>query len=371
MTRLGVTGAFGFLGANFIAALLEDSRRAASGGDGIAITAFSSKSRANPLFDPAEVSTECLDVLDYDGMARKFSGLDAIAHFAGKVDYRPSQKRAVWDTDVLGSKRVFDAALAAGVPRLLYASSICALGDAGDGKLADEASDPYGDPRWPISFASASEALGAVEASAAGDYGFLEGVRVAYLDAKLAGWELAKAYARDGGLPIVTVFPGTVVGAGDLHFAISKLVDNVWEGKLRLSFSGSSAFVGARDFASGASLALRKGRPGEGYVIAGRDEYNLSYVEFQDLIARLSREEGWRARRRPPVLPKGFLMGLASATERAMPNGSLTRAFVLSGGIRNVCSSAKARSELGYDPSASLESAILECRRFSEGIRRH
>jgi dihydroflavonol-4-reductase len=370
MTKIGVTGAFGFLGANFIAALLEDRRRAPPSGEGIAITAFSSRSRANPLFEPAEVSTESLDVLDYGDLVRKFAGLDAVAHFAGKVDYRPSQKRSVWDTDVLGSMRVFDAALAAGVPRVLYVSSICALGDAGGGALADEASAPYGDPRWPIAFASPAEALGAVEASAKGDYGFLGGIRVAYLDAKLAGWELAKAYAREKGLPIVTVFPGTVVGAGDLHFAISKLVDNVWEGKLGLSFAGSTSFVGARDFAAGARLALLKGRAGEGYVVAGRDECNLGYAEFQDLIAGLAREEGWRARRKPPVPPKAFLLGLASATERAMPNGSLTRAFVLSGGVRNVCSSAKARSELGYDPSTSLEAAILECRRFSELTRR-
>jgi len=101
-------------------------------------------------------------------------------------------------------------------------------------------------------------------------------------------------------------------------------------------------------------------------VIGGRDDHNLGYAQFQDLVARLARSELWFARRNPAVPPLGFLLVLAGATELAMPRGSLTRAFVLSGSLRNVCSSAKARAELGYVPSASLEPAILECRRFME-----
>jgi dihydroflavonol-4-reductase len=310
-------------------------------------------------------------VLDGADMARKFVGLDAVAHFAGLVDYRPASRRAVWDSDVLGAKKVFDAALAAGVARVLYVSSICALGGPGldSEDMADENGSPYGDPRWPISFGSAEEALEAVEASLGGDYRFVKRIKVAYLDAKLAGWELAKVYARERGLDVVTIFPGTAVGAGDLHYAISKLVDNVWEGRLRLSFEGATSFVSARDLAKGAALALARGRAGEGYVIGGRDEHNLGYAQFQDLVAKLARSELWFARRGPAVFPFGLLMALAAASELAMPNGSLTRAFVLSGGLRNVCSSAKARAELGYVPAASLEPAILECRRFTEARR--
>ena len=67
--------------------------------------------------------------------------------------------------------------------------------------------------------------------------------------------------------------------------------------------------------------------------------------------------------------PKGLLLALGAASELVLPSGSLTRSFVLSGAVRNLCSSAKARAELGYEPAASLEPAILECRRFSEAQR--
>ena len=129
MKRIGVTGAFGFLGANFVSTLLEDQRGSDSSKEEVEIVAFASKSRSNPLFNPAEVRVESLDILDYEDMARKFQGLDEVVHFAGRVDYRTSMKKAVWETDVIGTKNVFDAALAAGVSKLLYASSICALGN--------------------------------------------------------------------------------------------------------------------------------------------------------------------------------------------------------------------------------------------------
>ena len=370
MKRIGVTGAFGFLGANFVSTLIEERRRLLPRGDELQIVAFASRTKSNPLFDASEVSVQSLDVLDREDLVRNFEGLDAVAHFAGRVDYRPASKKAVWDTDVLGTKGVFDAALATGVSKLLYVSSICALGSGADGgSAADEGCSPYGDPRWPISFSSAEETLSAVQASIAGDYGFLRRMRVAYLDAKLAGWELAKLYARERGLDVVTIFPGTAVGAGDLHNAISKLVGNVWEGRLRLSFDGSTSFVPARDLAHGAALALEKGRPGEGYVIAGPEEQNIGYAQFQEIVAGLARSEGWLAKKKPPVLPFALLMAIASAAEFIMPNGSLNKAFVLSGNLRNVCSSDKACAELGYLPGKSLEKAVLECRRFSEALR--
>lgn len=376
MKRIGITGAFGFLGANFISALLAAPKIALFPADKLEVVAFSSRIRNNPLFSPENVTIESLDILDRQDVFTKFQGLDAIAHFAGRVDYRRAYRREVWDTDVLGTKNVFDAALTAKVPRILYVSSISALGsghEAGNSRAdgmpdetryANESSTPYGDPGWPSSFSSAAEVYAAIEASLSGDYCFLDKMQVAYFDAKLAGWELAKLYARDKGLPVVTIFPGTAVGAGDMHNAITKLVNNVWEGRLRFATSGATAFMDARDLGEGALCALSRGRRGEGYVIAGRDEHNLSYAEFIGLVAGLARSEGWHAQRRPLVLPRPLTLKIASIVERAIPKGSLTRALALSGSMRNTCTSKKAQTELQYKPRATLEEGILMCRRF-------
>ena len=183
-------------------------------------------------------------------MARKFSGLDAVVHFAGRVDYRPACKRAVWDCDVLGAKRVFDAVLEAGVPKSSTYPRSAPSGSGIAGRLADEASTPYGDPSWPIVLLVAAEALAAVEASDAGDYRFLDRVRVAYFDAKLAGWELGQGLrAATADLPVVTIFPARLV-RGTSITSISQLVDKVWEG-------GSG-------FPSRAPRPSSGGRPGRG-----------------------------------------------------------------------------------------------------------
>ena len=75
LMRIGVTGAFGFLGANFVAALL--ARETPPG----QIIAFSSRTGANPLFDPARVRRVPLDVRDPRDVLEKTRGLDAVAHF--------------------------------------------------------------------------------------------------------------------------------------------------------------------------------------------------------------------------------------------------------------------------------------------------
>jgi len=356
--RIGVTGAFGFLGSNFVAELLERG--------GHEITAFSSRTTANPVFDSGRVRVERLDIMDRAALARAFSSLDAVAHFAGKVDFLARAKRAVWEADAIGALRVFDAALDARLGRLLYVSSINVLGLSAPGGLADESGSPYGDGRHPTSFASSGQALEALDASLAGDWRFLERSRVAYFDAKLAAWELAKRYAAERGLPVVTVFPGTAVGSGDVHRAITALVDGVWEGRLGMAFEGATSFVAARDFARGAVLALVKGRSGEAYVISGRDEHNYSYPEFMALVSRVARENGGRGIGAPTVLPRSLALAAASVAERLAPRLGLAAALVRSGTLRNVCSSAKARAELGYEPGPDLGPAILACRRFGQ-----
>lgn len=357
--RIGVTGAFGFLGANFVSELL------AHGDPWLEVTAFCSRLRSNPLFDPGKVRVLPLDILDRDALGAAFRGLDAVAHFAGKVDYRASEKRNVWDSDVLGALNVYEAVLEAGVGRLLNVSSISVLGSGTRDCLAREDARPWGDPAYPISFASASEALQAVEASRKGDYRFLSKVRVAYFDAKLAAREIAEVYVREKGLPAVTIYPGTAVGPGDLHQAISTLVDSVWEGRLALTLRGGTSFVSAGDFAKGARLAFEKGRPGEDFVLSGRDEDNLDYVDFAGQVAMAARAGGGKPGPLPRVMPRLPAVMAGAMLEGLAPKTGLSAGLVRSASVRNWCSSAKARAGLGYEASPGLAGAIAECRAFS------
>jgi len=162
---------------------------------------------------------------------------------------------------------------------------------SGEGGAVDERSRPYGDPRWPISFSSGAGALARVAWSKDVDPRFFEDSKAIYFDSKLAAFELARHYRAALGLPVVTIFPGTVVGKGDVHDGISKLINRTWSGKMPFTFEGGSSFVAANDFAEGSLLALSRGMPGETYVIAGNEDANLKYAEFQKLVMAASGRE--------------------------------------------------------------------------------
>ncbi len=367
--KIGVTGAFGFLGANLVNNLLA---RAPAVGK---VIAFGSRTASNPLFDPSRTATVRMDVLDGDDVRRKTRGLDALFHFAGKVSFAAREKRATWDVNVLGARNIFEAAIENRIGRVLYVSSINVLGACAPGRpLADEANDVYSpEARNPNSFGSAEEALAAVGSSAAGDYGFLGRVRVAYFDSKLAATELARRWHRDRGLPVVIVMPGTAVGPGDIHYDISELVDRVFTNRLAATFPGGTSFVDSRDFAEGAALAWLKGRTGESYVLSGRDEDNLSYGDFMRRVAAVARQQGRKVREDFLVVPRWLGMSAAAILEAAAPGSKLGSilgtAFILSGSMVHSFSSAKARKELGYAPRRALEQSIADCHAFLTALR--
>jgi len=363
--RIGVTGAFGFLGANFVAHLLAQRPAAAD------IVAFFSRTRENPLFDPTLTTRIPLDVRAADEVREKTRGLDALVHFAGSVDLARRRKREVWDVNVLGSRNVFEAALANGIRRLLYISSINVLGACRSGtQIADESNDVYApDARNPNSFRSPQEALAAVRSSSKGDYAFLRKVRVAYFDSKLAGYELAREYHRTRGLPVVIVLPGTAVGAGDIHYELSELIDRVYSNRLAATFPGGTSFVDAEDFARGAALALEKGTDGESYIVSGRDEDNLSYRQFMRLAAATARAGGRKVRTDFAVVPRWLSLPAAAVMEGFLPHPSITTALVRAGAMTHSFTSRKSLGQLGYSPARQLEQGIAQCHDFLEKRR--
>ncbi|MFF5448065.1 NAD-dependent epimerase/dehydratase family protein [Streptomyces sp. NPDC012888] len=94
-------------------------------------------------FAPVDIGAEGCE----PELAAHFAGADAVVHLAWLMRLGPGEEERTWRTNALGSLRVFDAVARAGVPALVYASSVGAYAPGpGDGRPVDEGWPAHG---WP------------------------------------------------------------------------------------------------------------------------------------------------------------------------------------------------------------------------------
>src|SRR3954451_8078454 len=110
--RIVVVGATGNVGSSLMSLLAADSR----------FESLVGVARRRPRLVLPKTEWETADVVTAD-LAPVFAGADAVVHLAWAI--QPSHDpEALYRTNVQGSARVFDAVARAGVPALVYASSI-------------------------------------------------------------------------------------------------------------------------------------------------------------------------------------------------------------------------------------------------------
>jgi nucleoside-diphosphate-sugar epimerase len=128
--RVVVVGATGNVGTSLVTALLTEP----SVEEVVGIARRRPSLRLPRLrWHPAEVAS--------DDLVTPFRGADAVVHLAWAI--QPSHdERAMARTNLLGSGRVFDAVARAGVPALVYASSV--------GAYAPGPKEPRVDESWPV-----------------------------------------------------------------------------------------------------------------------------------------------------------------------------------------------------------------------------
>jgi nucleoside-diphosphate-sugar epimerase/ferritin-like metal-binding protein YciE len=128
--RVIVTGATGNVGTSVIEAL----------SDAPEVDEAVGLARRRPAWNPPKTRWIDADILASD-LAGCFQGADAVIHLAWAI--QPSHDEETLERiNVEGSRRVFDAVAAAGVPKLVYASSVGAYSPGpGDEKVEES---------WPI-----------------------------------------------------------------------------------------------------------------------------------------------------------------------------------------------------------------------------
>jgi dihydroflavonol-4-reductase len=242
-----VTGATGFIGASIVRELLTDGRE-------VRALARSSSNRDNLKGLDVEVVTG--DLLDSDSLRRCLKGCDVLYHAA--ADYRLWTRNPdeMYRTNVGGTTAVLDAALATGISRVVYTSSVGTLGNPGDGTPGTEDT--------PVSLA---DMVGP------------------YKKSKFLAEREAERFVALG-LPLVIVNPSTPVGPGDIKpTPTGKIIVDFLQRKMPAYLDTGLNLIDVEECARGHLLAEKKGRAGRKYILGN---VNLSLCDLFGILQDIS-----------------------------------------------------------------------------------
>lgn len=265
-----VTGSTGFIGGALCSALVEQGHN---------VRAFHRATSSLRLLDGLPVEHALGDLTRPQTLQEAMQDIEVVFHTAALLG-GPENPARMYAVTVEGTRAVVQAALEAGVRRLVHTSSVAALGvpEQPPGNrpvpvlLDENHSWNYFPNRWPYGYAK-----------------------------YLAEQEVQMAVAQ--GLDAVIVNPSVVLGGGDVYRQSSSLVMRIARNRLPFVVDGGANFVHVTDVVNGHLAALARGRSGERYILGGE---NLSLSDFVRLVAEVTRG------RAPLQLPAGLVRALAS-----------------------------------------------------------
>ena len=312
-----ITGATGFIGGR-LAQKLRDR------GDEV-VCLVRSPEKARDL-EAAGCTIVNGDLSDEAAIRSGVEGCDAVFHVAAdyRVGLKAEKRPNMHATNVGGTTRVLDAAIAAGAKRIVYVSSVVVFGNT-RGEVVDETYSHRGD-----------------------------GFTSYYEETKLEAHQVAKDRIANGA-PIVIVQPGGVYGPGD-HSVLGKELEDLARGRFPALAFPDLGFnmVHVDDVVDGILLAHDKGAIGESYVLGGE------LTDHRRLIDKAAEVTG---RRRPRTIPTALIKSmvpLAPIATKVMglpPN--MKELVSTSDGVTFWGKDDKARRELGYAPR-DLDTGLRE-----------
>ena len=302
-----ITGVSGFVGSAVARALDGRGHRlrglVRSGSSSVNLVDFPGDLVEGDLRDPA-------------AMDAAMRGVDTLFHVA--ADYRlwARDPEEIVRNNLSGTQCVMQAAMKAGVRRIVYTSSVATLKPSDLGAVDERAA------------AAPSEAIGA------------------YKRSKVVAGRLVEQMVAQQGLPAVIVQPSTPIGPRDVKpTPTGRIIVEAARGKMPAYIDSGLNLAHVDDVARGHVLAMEQGKIGERYILGGQD------VMLGDMLGEIAERVG----RNPPRvrLPRGPLMPLAWVNEgfTRLSGGSdpfLTLDSLRMARHRMFFSSAKAERDLGY-----------------------
>jgi dihydroflavonol-4-reductase len=249
MKKALVTGAAGFIGSHVVRELL---------GEGVEVRCLVRPGEGTANLEGLDVQAVTGDILDRGALREAVRGVDTVFHLAAIYAIWMRDWSRIYEVNIQGSRNVLRECRDAGVARVVYTSSIAALGTA-PGKALSTEETPFN--QYTL-----------------GNH---------YVLTKYLSQQEALDFARDG-LDLVVVNPCFPFGPMDITpTPTGQIIVDVLKGLSRFYFRGGINIVDVRDVAKGHVLAARKGRTGARYILGNRN------IEMRDFMRMVCREAGF------------------------------------------------------------------------------
>jgi dihydroflavonol-4-reductase len=325
-----VSGSTGFIGSAVVRKLVAEGRSVR------ALCEPGAPTRNLDALPSGAVERVAVDVCDLDGMKRALAGCSTYYHLAAIYRVWNPDPRAIYRVNLEGTTAALLAAQAAGVGRVVYTSSIAAVGLRSDGAPSDET------VTWN-----------------------LHDIADEYVLTKHLSERIAMRFAQV--LPVVVVNPAFPFGPGDLApTPTGKIILGLLRGEVPGTGPGGFCAVDVDDVAAAHVAAETRGRVGERYILGN---HNVTFADFASLVA----EVAGVARPRlhiPGALARGVARGMelwSAKVSHREPQATVKAIEYLQ--RRAFFDPAKARRELGF-PCTPLRASVERAVQFfrAEGM---
>nr|WP_214460591.1 SDR family NAD(P)-dependent oxidoreductase [Flavihumibacter fluvii] len=228
-----VTGGTGFLGAWIIRALVLE---------GYQVRAIKRSGSELPGFIESHVLQKVNwvegDVLDIMSLKEAMAGIDVVIHAAAIVSFQKADRANMYATNINGTANVVNLSLEAGIKKLIYISSVAALGRTKDGDKVDEKKV------WEESAVNTHYAISKYRAEMEVWRGFAEG--------------------QEG----VILNPSTIIGYGNWNNSSCAIFKNVYD-EFPWYTNGVNGFVDVEDVARAVIILMSSKINGERFILNG------------------------------------------------------------------------------------------------------
>ena len=313
MAKVLVTGGTGFLGSWVVRRLIQD---------GHAVRVLVRPT--SDLSELAGLSFEVAsgDVTEPESLKSAVQSIETVFHLAGVIAYKNADREIMEKVNVGGTANVLKVLEKSSVSRLVYLSSVVAIGA---GFAPNEVLNE--DSKYNLSK-----------------------LNLGYYETKHKAEELVHQACLKGQVDAVILNPGTVYGPGDAKKASRKTQVKVASGKFPFYTKGGVNVIAVEDCVDGILAAWKKGHSGERYILGGE---NLLIRDVFRMIAEEAHVEAPKFLLPPPAV---FALGWIGDRLTDMgKKGGFSVENAWSAQLYNWFDNSKARRELGLNPRPAKE----------------